>query len=168
MTTTICQSQDEANEAIDVAGELELSFQMFSGDGHLSFVKENTQSSFDVSVIIKANSYGRKKQLELSDTNNLALKDTLIESFEKFESDYGQYLIVGFEYGGEILFESRHTVATENDKIAVAGGLTAAFGKAGFQVEGSAEVGYDKSEISRSVDDTKTWSIRPNVNTNTA
>jgi len=165
MSTDIVTSQQEAVEALDIEGRLEVSFLCVSGDAHLSFAKESIQSASDVSVIIKASAVGRKKQLDLSDWNNLLeLKDTLnFAGIEEFEALYGTYLIVGFEYGGEIVFQSTHSAQSNEDKVAIEGGLKVSFGKVGFNVAGSADVDYDKSDISRSVSHSAEWSIRPNA-----
>jgi len=164
MTTNIVTSQEDAVEAMGVSGSLEFSYLMFSGDAHLKFTKENIQSSSDVSVIIKASAAGRKQQMSLAETNMLELKDTIaVNDIEDFTSIYGAYLIVGFEYGGEILFQSTHSAKSSEDKMAIEGGLSLSFASAGFDIAGSADVNYEKSDISKSVDDSKKWSIRPNT-----
>ena len=89
----------------------------------MEFAKNNVDSSLDVSMIVKANSYGRKGQMKMSDTNKLRLKDTTAMDREAFVKEYGQYLIVGFEYGGEIMYTSTHSVRDSEDKLKVAGGL---------------------------------------------
>ena len=90
----------------------------------MSFAKNNVDSELDVSLIVRANSYGRKGQMKMSDTNKLRLKETTADDVDEFQELYGSYLIVGFEYGGEIMFESTHSVRTKEDKLKVAGGLS--------------------------------------------
>ena len=89
----------------------------------MEFAKNNVDSALDVSMMVKAVAIGRKGQLKMSDTNKLRLKDTTAMDREAFMKEYGQYLIVGFEYGGEILFQSTHSVRDSEDKLKVAGGL---------------------------------------------
>ena len=90
----------------------------------MEFAKNNIDSALDVSLIVKANSYGRKGQMGMSETNNLELKGTTAENLKEFQEQYGEYLIVGFEYGGEIMLQSTHSVRSKEDKLKVAGGLS--------------------------------------------
>ena len=90
----------------------------------MEFAKNNVDSALDVSLIVKANSYGRKGQMGMSETNKLKLKETTAADLEEFQEQYGEYLIVGFEYGGEIMFSSTHSVRDSEDKLKVAGGLS--------------------------------------------
>lgn len=170
MTSEIVSSQDEAVEAMDISGSLSVSYMAFTGEAHMSFASENVQRSSDTSVIIKASAAGKKRQMSLADTNLLELKDSSIDHLEEFESLYGSYLIVGFEYGGEILFQSTHAAASSEDKMAISGGLELSFAGAGFPVEisGSADVSFDKTDISRSIDDKKSFSIKPNTDSEDA
>ena len=75
-------------------------------------------------MIVKANSHGRKGQMKMSDTNKLRLKDTTATDLDEFTELYGEYMIVGFEYGGEIMYSSTHTVRSHEDKMKVAAGLS--------------------------------------------
>lgn len=170
MTTDIVTSQDEAVEAMDISGSLSVSYMAFTGEAHMSFASENVQSSSDTSVIITAEAAGKKRQMSIADTNLLELKDTSIDNLEEFEALYGSYLIVGFEYGGEILFQATHSAASDEDKLAISGGLELSFAGAGFPVEisGSADVSFDKTDISRSVNDKKSFSIKPNTDSEDA
>ena len=192
MKTDIVSSLSDSVETMDIKGALEISWLMFSGDAHLSFAKDNIQCESDVSVIISASAAGRKKQLGLSDTNVLELEEDQMASLdlESFLKMYGSYVIVGFEYGGEILFKSTHSAKSSEDKVAIEGGLAyvihnpfrtslnsenlcirfdivhsirVSFAKAGFKLAGSVDVAYEKSEISKSIKDSKDWSIRPNA-----
>ena len=90
----------------------------------MDFAKNNIDSALDVSLIVKANSYGRKGQMGMRETNNLVLKETTAADLDEFQAQYGVYLIVGFEYGGEIMFSSTHSVRDSEDKLKVAGGLS--------------------------------------------
>jgi len=165
MKTDIVSSLTDSVETMDIQGALEISWLMFSGDAHLSFAKDNIQCESDVSVIISASAAGRKKQLGLSDTNVLELEEDQMAllDLESFLKMYGSYVIVGFEYGGEILFKSTHSAKSSEDKMAIEGGLAVSFAKAGFKLAGSVDVAYEKSDISKSIKDSKDWSIRPNA-----
>ena len=90
----------------------------------MQFAKNNVDSALDVSIIVKASSYGRKVQMGKSEMNKLKLKETTTVDLEAFKAKYGEYLIVGFEYGGEIMFSSTHSVRSKEDKLKVAGGLS--------------------------------------------
>jgi len=171
MSTDIVSSQSKAVEAMGIGGELSVSYMGFSGDAHLSFASENVQSASDVSVVIKAAAAGKKQQMSLAETNVLDLKETSVDSLDEFLALYGSYLIVGFEYGGEILFQSTHSARSEDDKMAIEGGLEISFAGAsfpGFELSGSANVEYEKSDISRSISDKKSFSIRPNTDSDDA
>ena len=90
----------------------------------MNFAKDNIDSALDVSLIVKANSYGRKGQMTMTETNKLRLKKTTAEDLDEFTEMYGSYLVVGFEYGGEIMYSSTHSVRSQEDKLKVAGGLS--------------------------------------------
>ena len=89
----------------------------------MSFAKDHIDSEFEVSLIVKANAWGQKAQLKMADTNNLELHDTTNLEWDKFREMYGEYLVIGFDYGGEIMFQSTHTVRSSEDKLAVAAGI---------------------------------------------
>jgi len=164
MSMDIATSQQEVVEALGIEDSLKLSYMFVSGDSHLSFAKQNIQSALDVSVIIKASTMSHKKQLDLSDCDLLELRDITSEDIEEFESLYGAYLLVGYEYGGEIVFQSTHSAQSNEDKLAIAEGLSVAFGSVGFDVAGVAEIaGYKKSDIyEKSVSHSEEYSISPN------
>lgn len=162
MTADVVSSQSEAVESMEISGSLEVTYMMFSGDAHMNFAKDNIQSALDVSVIVKASAAGRKQQMSLADTNGLALKGTTAANIEEFLQLYGSYLIVGFEYGGDILFKSTHSAKSAEDKMSISGGLSFGYKNAGFSIAGSADVGYDQSDISKSVSTSTDYSIRPN------
>lgn len=164
MTADILSSMDEKIDMLNIKGELSVSFAMFSGDAHMSFLNENVQSETDVSVMVKASSTGKKKQMDLSQTNILELKDSTIDELEEFEKMYGAYLIVGYIYGGEIIFESIYSANNQKDKTKVEGGLAASFNQGGFEISGSADVGYESSDTLSEVSSNTKWSMRPNVN----
>ena len=89
----------------------------------MSYLDENVVSDLDVSVMVRAFSEGKKKQLTVSELNVLQLKDTSIETLEEFEKVYGEYLITGFMYGGEVVFEQILSATNSTDKMDIAGGL---------------------------------------------
>merc|ERR1740139_252574 len=132
MTADVVSSQ--AEESMEISGSLEVTYMMFSGDAHMNFAKDNIQSALDVSVIVKASAAGRKQQMSLADTNGLALKGTTAANIEEFLQLYGSYLIVGFEYGGDILFKSTHSAKSAEDKMSISGGLSFGYKNAGFSI----------------------------------
>ena len=87
-------------------------------DAKMDLARKEINSDFDVSFVMRASSTGGRKQLSSSEYNKLQLvdsvKDLLIEDFLR---KYGDYVIVGFIYGGEILFETTYTGKGEKDKM---------------------------------------------------
>jgi len=107
--------------------------------------------------------------MSIAELNLLELKDTIsASSLDEFKSLYGDYLIIGYEYGGEILFESTYSAESNEDKMDIEGELSLSFAGAGFDVpgldiSGSASVDYDKNQLSSRTDYTYDYSIRPNA-----
>merc|ERR1719295_2349080 len=101
--------------------------------------------------------------MTMRQTNKLRLKETTAEDLDEFTEMYGSYLVVGFEYGGEIMYTSTHSVRSQEDKLKVAGGLSMSFESAGFSVSGSVEGDYESSDVSNSYDSKKDQLIRPNI-----
>ena len=147
MQSDVVTSMDEKIEMLDMGGSLSVSYLMFSvcaqvhcpsccmgiyseciwcgqGDAHMNFLSENVQSDTDVSVLVRASSAGKKKQMTLADTNLLKLKETTLTTVEEFEEMYGMYVVVGYLYAGEILFESTYSASNSEDKTAIEGGLS--------------------------------------------
>merc|ERR1712130_28363 len=135
------------------------------GDAHMSYAKNNIDSALDISVIVKANSYGRKGQMKMSDTNKLRLKDTTanLMDLDEFTELYGEYMIVGFEYGGEIMFSATHTVRSHEDKLKVAAGLSTHFNIAGFSLGAKVDTNYKSSDTSKMSSVETHQLIRPNI-----
>ena len=77
----------------------------------------------EVSVMVKASSGGKKYQMSLSETNLLELKDIAVNTMEQFNRKYGEYLIVGFIYGGEILFEYKYEAKSKKDRKKIETGM---------------------------------------------
>ena len=91
----------------------------------MDFARKSVSSDSDVSFIMRASSTGRRKQLAMSEYNKLELRDSaktevLLDSFLR---TYGDYVIVGFIYGGEILFEATNTARSLEDKMDVEAGM---------------------------------------------
>ena len=66
----------------------------------------------------------------LSHRNLLELEDWIAHEtptpygdLESFQKEFGEYVIVGWSYGGEILFESVYSSRTDNDKTSVSAAL---------------------------------------------
>ena len=145
MTTDIVSNIHEFREALDIDSSLSVSFMEFSvcwtvseytytvsirvmvhctqADAHLNFAKENVVCEMDVAVIMRALAEGKKKQMDVSGINLLEMDTTEAANLDDYLKRYGVYVIVGFEYGGEILFQSTHTSSSKEDTLAVEAGL---------------------------------------------
>jgi len=60
--------------------------------------------------------------------------DQSINTSSDFTKRYGTYMIIGFEYGGEIVYKSSLETRTTEDHAAVSGALKGVFSAAGFSV----------------------------------
>ena len=109
-------SQEEMMEALDLEASLSYSSMCYSADAHMKFASENIAASSEVSVIVKATSSGRNLQMTIADRNELVLEETSDMNIEEFTKKYGYYMIIGFEYGGEILFQSTTTTSSSETK----------------------------------------------------
>merc|ERR1719333_70879 len=132
MTSKLIEDQEQRIQSLDIESTLKVSYLMFSGDAHMKFAKETEFSSNDVSVMVKATKSGKKKSLSLSDTNLLELREKARDygDLDAFEEEYGGYLIIGFMYGGEILFESVLSARSEREKKEVKTGLSVSYKQA--------------------------------------
>ena len=92
-------------------------------DAHMKYMRKNVMTENEVSVMVKASSGGRKYQMSLSETNLLELKDISVKDMDQFNRIYGDYLIVGFIYGGEILFEYKYEAKSKEDKKKIETGM---------------------------------------------
>ena len=87
-------------------------------DAHMRFMQQNIMSETDISAIVRASSAGRKWQMTSVDIDLLEL-DTVsddIVTLADFTDKYGDYLIVGWIYGGEIVYESTYSAKSEESK----------------------------------------------------
>ena len=89
----------------------------------MKYMSENVASETEVSVMLKASSGGQKYQLSQRATNLLKLKDNSPATLSQFNEAYGDYLIVGWIYGGAILYESKYSAQSSSDKMEVEAGL---------------------------------------------
>ena len=89
----------------------------------MSYTNEHVEGETDVSVMVRAISDGTKYQLGIEATNLLKLKDNLPATLIQFNEMYGDYLIVGWNYGGEIVHESSFSSKSTEDKESLAAGL---------------------------------------------
>ena len=88
----------------------------------MDFARKTINSDSDVSFVMRASSEGGRKQLSSSEYNKLQLLDSVKQSnllIDDFLRMYGEYVIVGFIYGGEILFEATNTAKGEKDKMEI-------------------------------------------------
>lgn len=89
----------------------------------MQFYRNNIDSSSDVSVVVKASAAGSKIQMGIEDTNVLELETTTALTLKDFQKIYGEYIIVGFEYGGEILFQSTTSTSSSEKKETIVAAL---------------------------------------------
>lgn len=94
-------------------------------DAHMKFARKTINSDSDVSFVMKATSAGRRKQLSLLEYNQLELRESAKTELvrDNFLRTYGEYIIVGFIYGGEILFETTNTARSLEDKLDIEAGM---------------------------------------------
>ena len=87
-------------------------------DAHMSYMKENIMSETDITAIVRASSAGRKWQISSADIDRLELIDISddIVTLADFTDVYGDYMIVGWIYGGEIVYESTYSAKNEESK----------------------------------------------------
>ena len=84
----------------------------------MDFARKTVNSDSDISFVLRASSAGKRKQLTLSEYNKLQLRDSVKDMLiEDFLREYGDYVIVGFIYGGQILFDTTNTAKGEKDKM---------------------------------------------------
>ena len=89
----------------------------------MSYTNEHVEGETDVSVMLRAISGGRKYELGIEDTNVLKLKDNCPETLSEFNEIFGDYLIVGWLYGGEIVYESSFSSKSTEDQESLEAGL---------------------------------------------
>ena len=87
-------------------------------DAHMSFMQQNIMSETDITAIVRASSAGRKWQISSADIDRLELIDISddIVTLADFTDVYGDYMIVGWIYGGEIVYESTYSAKSEESK----------------------------------------------------
>lgn len=91
----------------------------------MKFASNNVDSSSDVSVVVRASSGGKVWKMPDTALNLLKMDKSFkkLASLDAFTDMYGSYLIIGFEYGGEVLFQSTKTARTLEDKMSIEAGL---------------------------------------------
>merc|ERR1719433_2608518 len=99
MNYEIVTTQEEKMRAMNIDASLSVTYMKFSADAHMSFAKSNIDCSSDVSVIVKASATGSKFQMGIEDMNILELDDSKALDMGEFTKLYGEYVIIGFEYG---------------------------------------------------------------------
>ena len=89
-------------------------------DADMDFARKTVNSDSDVSFVMRASSTRGRKQLSSSEYNKLQLRDSVKDLLiEDFLREYGEYVIVGFIYGREILFEYTNTAKGLTDKMEI-------------------------------------------------
>eukprot|EP01084_Bolivina_argentea_P029267 54308_1 len=153
---SLVQDEKEQLKSLDVDGKLDFSYGPVSGDASVNFAMNNSQNSLQLTFIVNARQSGRLLENDLGDRIPLKLKDSVLKkiedpnyTFDKFKKEYGSYFIVGFDYGGEILFQSKYSVNSSQNKLSVAGGLSVSYGKMGFNISGAVNGDYKSEDIQK-------------------
>eukprot|EP01084_Bolivina_argentea_P128398 226968_1 len=168
--TTLCQDESSKIDALNVRGKLDLTYGPVSGDAHVKFAMRNVAGSLDLTVILNAVQKGRvvKNDVECVQLKLRPAVQKRIDSghltFEKFKQEYGEYLIIGFEYGGHVCFKATYKTRSSQDKLSVAGGLSITYGKMGFNLHGEAKGKYKTDDIKKSTDIKTECEIFPSHN----
>eukprot|EP01083_Nonionella_stella_P082416 227465_1 len=172
MEVCLTQNQSDKADALGVKGKLAFSYGAISADARVAFAMDNIQGKLDLTMILRATQEGRvlKNNKELT---KLELRKTVTDwitnaekplTLEQFKQKYGEYIIIGKEYGGEVLFQQTFLSSSSEDKKKIAGGLSLEFGKAGFSVKGSVEGDYSSSDIQKNTDIKTKYKISPSFN----
>eukprot|EP01084_Bolivina_argentea_P180522 311888_1 len=155
--TVLTTDSTEVRKALGIEGSLALSYGPISGDAKVKFAKKNARSSLDVTFLITATQKGRTITNSTDDINKLELAKSIKDqikinekyTIQDFKKEYGEYYIIGFEYGGEIIFQSTYSTESTEDKLAVEGALNIRFGKAGLKVSGGGAGKYENVDVSK-------------------
>eukprot|EP01084_Bolivina_argentea_P029266 54307_1 len=165
---TLVQEQKNKSKALGVDGKLDFSYGPVSGDANVNFAMNNVQGSLQLTMVVRAHQEGRVLQNDLSDILPLKLRDSVKGkikdnkyTFERFKKDYGSYFIVGFDYGGQILFQSTYSTKSSQDKLSVGGGLSVSYGKMGFNISGAVNGDYKSEDIAKNTNIEISQDIRP-------
>eukprot|EP01084_Bolivina_argentea_P301788 520742_1 len=184
-TSLVSSDSTKIRKVLGISGNLSLSYGPVSGDANVEFAKTNTSSSLDVSFVVSAKQSGRIRKNGIPELNQLVLDPDILNKINSdikdnnddddddetdskkeytindFRQEFGEYVIVGFEYGGEIRFQSTYSTNSKNDSTKVEGSLNIKFGKMGFEVEGGGAGKYANVDITEKSKYSKEYSIFP-------
>jgi len=162
----LVSDNDEMCDAMGLHGELEASYGPFSGKGQIDFAKKNSMSALDTTLVVHAEQTGRYVRCGQNDCNLLKLNDHIspTDGISAFKAKYGEYLIIGFEYGGIFNFVSKYTAESSVDKMAIAGKLSFDIkNPLGLTLAGSAAVDVDNESSNTKINANVDWKLSPLV-----
>eukprot|EP01084_Bolivina_argentea_P251885 422653_1 len=149
----LCKDMKQTASAMGVGGALNLSYGPICGDAHVQFAKDNSNDLLSLTLVMSAEQTGVLRQNELTDFNKLELSETVLTQihegmqFDEFREKYGEYMIVGWEYGGKFTYVTKYEVDSAADKISVEGGLSIKMNHAGLSVGGKVDGNYSSKDV---------------------
>eukprot|EP01084_Bolivina_argentea_P120572 213745_1 len=170
LTFNLCKDNQEVREALGVKGNLSVTYGPISGDADLKFAMDNSNGSFDSSLIVRGIHKGRTIKNEIQEHSKLKLKNNILErikpndsgkityTFDDFKNEYGAYLIVGYEYGGEIVWTTTYKTSSLHDKLSFEGNLSVSY--AGL-LSGSVGGNYEKKKLNGNVSIVTDYRVKP-------
>eukprot|EP01084_Bolivina_argentea_P026094 48481_1 len=169
----LVRTEKEKAKALGVSGKMNLTYGPVTGDANVKFAMNNTNGTFGLSVMYSASHEGQKRLYDMKALNALKLNDHVSDAikgtkgipltFDEFTQKYGRYVVIGYEYGGSILFDMQYSTKSSQDKKSVIGGLHLAYGKCGFQISGQVKGNYSQKDINKSFNITTSISINPST-----
>eukprot|EP00486_Rosalina_sp_Unknown_P005326 CAMPEP_0201574748 /NCGR_PEP_ID=MMETSP0190_2-20130828/19442_1 /ASSEMBLY_ACC=CAM_ASM_000263 /TAXON_ID=37353 /ORGANISM="Rosalina sp." /LENGTH=584 /DNA_ID=CAMNT_0048003447 /DNA_START=108 /DNA_END=1859 /DNA_ORIENTATION=- len=150
--STLATTSEQHDKALSIGANLSVEYGPVSASVSAKFVQENTASSLDITYVFHAKTDG---SYLTGDTTDLKVSDTVAKLIKekgdkmtlgKFTRLYGDVIIVGKEYSGEIFVTRQYSCTTQSSKQKLEASLSAEYGKAGFSVKGSVDVGMSKND----------------------
>jgi len=170
--TSLVNRSEDLTDALDVGGQLSMSYGPVSGDAEVNFAKKHAMSDLSISLVVSGRQDGQIVKCDQVDFNKLKLAKFVNDQIThgdnpldmaRFQEKYGAYLIVGFEYGGRFHFISKTTLHSEEDKQTVDGKLSLKLKKVGLNIGGTANVNMDNREMKHSMETTTDFLIYPAI-----
>mmetsp|Transcript_22931 Transcript_22931/g.20146 ORF Transcript_22931/g.20146 Transcript_22931/m.20146 type:complete len:596 (+) Transcript_22931:60-1847(+) len=163
----VMNSSDKVS-SLGISGELDMTCGPVTGDANVKFAMDNINSGLSLSIIYRNSVTGKIKTVDLNDLDSLELADQVKQqiddglTFNEFVEAYGQYIIIGFKSGGEILYDCTYSTKDSSDKLSVSGGLSLAYNDVpGFNVSGSVNGDFKQQDIQKSLDVKTSFRIDP-------
>jgi len=152
-SSKLVSNNDDMCKAMGLSGKLSCSYGPFTGSGELDFAKDNSMSSNDTAFVVTAIQSGHYIRCDLNDRNVLKLRKSVIDQMQQtemtaadFRIEYGEYLIIGFEYGGKLNFISKYKADSQDEKMAIHGKLSVGIDTGLLKLTGDASIDVDESE----------------------